>query len=390
MNFTINGATKGINWESGEEVKSLYEQLKQLKDKRKRRGIRYPLAVALVMIVVAKLSGQDEVRGIAEWVSLRARLFVETLGSKHKTTPYHTTLSRILNEAVDIMELEASVSAYWQSRSDPGEKIAIDGKTLRGTIDEGGQRGQHLLSAYGTDSGLVMGQLAVGKKDNEISAAPQLLAGLEWQGRVVSGDAMFAQHQLSAQIVAAGGAYLWVVKDNQPTLRSAIERLFGPETCLKAHSKLQTDFQTASSLDKAHGRLERRTLTASCLLNDFAAWEGIGQVFKIERQVKRLKTGKSSHPIDYGITSLSPIQAPPDRLLTLVRTHWRIENTLHYPRDVSLHEDACRVRYPQVQHALATLNNLVLGLIHLCHFDYVPTARRFFDANVSLALQLVT
>lgn len=390
MEFTMNGQCWEINWESGEEIKSLYEQLKELTDKRKRRGIRYPLAVALVMIVVAKLSGQDEVRGIAEWVRLRAWMFVESLGCKHATTPHHTTFSRILNGAVDSGELEAAVSAYLRSRGEPGEKVAIDGKTLRGTIEQGASQGQHLLSAYGTESGLVMGQIAVGKKENEISAAPQLLAEIDWQGRVVTGDAMFAQHQLSAQIVAAGGAYVWVVKDNQPTLRAAIERLFEPEKCLKAHSQLHTDFQSTSSLDKAHGRLERRTLTASCLLNDFAAWEGIGQVFKIERHVTRLNTGKISRQTDYGITSLSPIQAPPHRLLALVRTHWRIENTLHYPRDVSLHEDACRVRYPQVQHALATLNNLVIGLIHLCHFDYVPTARRFFDANLALALQLVT
>src|SRR5258708_5587417 len=342
------------------------------------------------MIVVAKLSGQDELRGIAEWVKLRARMFVEGLGCKHPSTPNHTTLSRILNQAVDIGELEATVSEYLQSHGEVGEKIAIDGKTLRGSIEEGARAGQHLLSAYGSESGLVMGQIAVGKKADEISAAPALLAKLDWQGRVVTGDAMFAQHQLSAQIVAAEGAYVWVVKANQPTLRAAIERLFGPEKCLKAHSQLHTDFQTSNSLDKAHGRLECRTLSASCLLNDFAAWEGLGQVFIIERRVKLLKTGKSSCQIDYGITSLSPIQAPPDRLLDVVRSHLRIENTLHYPRDVSLHEDACRVRYPQVQHALATLNNLVLGLIRLCHFDYVPVARRFFDANVSLALHLVT
>jgi predicted transposase YbfD/YdcC len=331
MDFSIKGTTKGVEWDRGEEIKSLYEALKSLKDKRKRRGIRYPLAVALVMMVVAKLSGQDEVRGIAEWVKWRARLFVESLACRHQTTPSHTTFSRILNEAVDIVELEGVVSDYLQARHEGAEKIAIDGKTLRGTIEAGRSQGQHLLSAYGTDSGLVMGQIAVGQKENEISAAPQLLATLEWQGRVVTGDAMFAQHQLSAQIVEAGGAYVWVVKDNQPTLRTAIERLFRPEKCLKAHSQLLTDFQTASSLDKAHGRLERRTLTASCLLNDFAAWEGIGQVFKIERRVTHLKTGKSSCQIDYGITSLSPIQAPPDRLLDLVRSHWRIENTRHLP-----------------------------------------------------------
>ncbi len=183
---------------------------------------------------------------------------------------------------------------------------------------------------------------------------------------------------------------MWIVKDNQPTVRTAIERLFGPEHCLKAHSALLTDFQSATSLDKAHGRLEKRTLTASCLLNDFLNWEGLGQVFKIERQVTHLKTGKVTDPIDFGLTSLSPIQAPPHRLLDLIRSHWRIENSLHYPRDVSLHEDACRVRYPQVQHALATLNNLILGLIHLSQFDSIPAARRFFDANVAFALKLVT
>src|SRR5260221_11270675 len=105
------------------------------------------------MIVVAKLSGQDEVRGIAEWVRLRARLFVEGLGCKHQTTPNHTTMSRILNAAVDIGELEAMVSDYLQSHGEPGEKIAIDGKTLRGTIEEGTSQGQHLLAAYGAKVG---------------------------------------------------------------------------------------------------------------------------------------------------------------------------------------------------------------------------------------------
>ena len=89
------------------------------------------------------------------------------------------------------------------------------------------------------------------------------------------------------------------------------------------------------------------------------------------------------------MTSLSPIQAPPDRLLALVRAHWHIENGLHYVRDVSFHEDACRVRLPTVQHALATLNNLVLALIRLADFVSVPAARRFFDAHVHLALAAV-
>jgi predicted transposase YbfD/YdcC len=299
MNFSIDGPLTEVDWESRVEIEGLYETLKPLKDQRNRRGIRYPLAVAVVMIVVAKLSGQDEVRGIAEWVKLRTHLFVDTLKGRQPRMPHHTTVSRILNTAVDMAELEAVVNGYLRSHAKRAEKVAIDGKTLRGTIEAGHSQGQHLLSTYDTDHGLVMGQVAVGQKENERSAAAPLLADVDWQGRVVTGDAMFAQHQVSAQIVEAGGAYVWVVKDNQPTVRAAIERRFAPEHCLNAHSALVTDFQSASKLDKAHGRLEKRTLTTSCLLNDFLAWEGLGQVFKIERQV------------DYGLTSLSPIQASP-------------------------------------------------------------------------------
>src|SRR5258708_7751267 len=200
------------------------------------------------MIVVAKLSGQDEIRGIAEWVRLRAGLFVEGLGCKHQTTPYHTTFSRILNEAVDMAQLEGVVSGYLQSRSEQGDQIAIDGKTLRGTIEEGASQGQHLLSAYDTTSGLVIGQIEVGKKENEISAAPSLIDALAWQDRVATGDAMFAQHQLSAHIVAAGGAYVWVGKDNQPNLRPVIQRPVEPAKSHKALSCLHTYFPTTTSL----------------------------------------------------------------------------------------------------------------------------------------------
>ena len=331
MQFSIAAGSVGKDWEKREVVESLYEALKELEDKRKRRGIGYPLAVVLVMLVVAKLCGQDELRGMADWIKWRAALFTEGLRYRQAQTPHHTTLSRILNEAVDMTALEDVVNGYVaRQQTSSGCHRAIDGKTLRGTLDKQGQQGQHLLSVYDTALGNVQAQVAVDHKQNEISAAAALLAGLEWQGKVVTGDAMFAQHALSAQIINAGGAYVWVVKGNQPNLCSAIERLFAPERCLKAHSPLHTDFQTATHRDKAHGRLEKRTLTTSCLLNPMVEWEGLAQVFKIERRVTHLKTGKITHQIDYGITSLSPCQAPPDRLLALVRAHWQIENALHY------------------------------------------------------------
>jgi len=388
MNFNIEAA--GTEFEKDrEEVRSLYERLQELKDKRKRRGIRYPLAVVLVMVIVAKLSGEDEVRGIAEWIAHRAAAFRSALALKHTKTPHATTISRVLNEAVEVEALEEVVASYFKTQVQAQEALALDGKALRGTIEPGQTRGQHLLAVYATQTGVVVGQMAVDEKANEIVVAPELLKTLPLTGHVVTGDAMFAQHTLSKQIVEAQGDYLWIIKDNQPSLRAAIERLFASEKCGKAHSPLLTDFQSASSLDKGHGRLERRCLTSSALLNAYVDWEGIGQVFKIERQVTHLKSGLVSHQVEYGITSLKPDRASAHSLLQLVRDHWHIENGLHYPRDVSFHEDACQIRWPVAHRAIAILNNLALGLIRQLDFDFVPSARRFLAANLPLALQLV-
>ena len=103
--------------------------------------------------------------------------------------------------------------------------VSIDGKTVRGTIPAGACRGQHLLAAYLPQEGIVLLQVAAGAKDNEISVAPTLLGSLDLRGKVVTGDAVHTQRALSTQTVAAGGAYLWVAKDNQPTLRADIEAL---------------------------------------------------------------------------------------------------------------------------------------------------------------------
>jgi predicted transposase YbfD/YdcC len=391
MNFSIEGTGKEFEWGSeGQGVRSLYEGLQELKDKRKRRGIRYPLAVLLVMVIVAKLSGEDEVRGIADWLKYRARAFAEALGLKQAKTPHATTISRVLNEALDIEALEQVVARYFKTQVLDKEALALDGKALRGTIEPGQTRGQHVLAAYATQTGVVVGQMTVDQKANEIVVAPELLKTLPLQGRVVTGDAMFAQHALSKQIVEAQGDYLWIIKDNQPGLRAAIERLFAPEKCTKAHSPLQTDFQSAMTLDKGHGRLERRRLTCSSLLNAYADWDGIGQVLKIERTVTHLKSGRVTHEIEYALTSLKTDQASPLRLLQLVRDHWQIENGLHYPRDVSFHEDACGIHWPIAHRAIAILNNVALGLMRQLDFEFVPSARRFLAANFHFALQLVS
>ena len=200
---------------------------------------------------------------------------------------------------------------------------------------------------------------------------------------------MFTQRDLSRQIVNAGGHYLWKVKDNQPTLRADIERLFGPEKVPLGSAPLRTDFQSITTTTKGHGRVETHTLTASALLNTTSDWPSLGQVFQLVRHVRHIPTGKTTHEILYGITSLPMTSASPQRLLDLTRHHWAIENKLHYCRDVIFHEDACDLALGHAAQTIALLNNLVLGLLRVRGFTAIASARRRFNAFPAEALALV-
>jgi hypothetical protein len=144
-------------------------------------------------------------------------------------------------------------------------------------------------------------------------------------------------------------------------------------------------------VNKSHGRLETRTLTVSSQLKDFLDWPYLEQVFKLERRFVSTRTGEVHQQVVYGITSLSRDQITPQHLLAMIRSYWGIENGLHYRRDVSLHEDHTRMTKPNVARVMACLNNLILGLlIGKKKHPFIPSARRYYDANPSQALALLT
>jgi predicted transposase YbfD/YdcC len=305
--------------------------------------------------------------------------------------PHEVTISRILGGAVDPVELEAVLQRYFDGQAQMSQEavLAIDGKTLRGTIPTDQSQGLHLLAAYLPGEGLVLMQIEVDRKENEIVAAPKLLEVLDLRGKVVIGDAMHTQRQVSIEIVTAGGDYVWIAKDNQPQLKDDIAHLFAPQQCPPATSPLPTDFQTVTRHSYGHGRYETRTITTSSMLKDFLDWPYLQQVFKLEYRVLHLKTGQVQTQTHYGLTSLSAADASPDRLLTLKRQYWGIENRLHYRRDVSLHEDRCRLRTGQAARTMAIINNLVLALIDRLDFRTVPDARRNFSAKPLEAVRLL-
>jgi predicted transposase YbfD/YdcC len=209
------------------------------------------------------------------------------------------------------------------------------------------------------------------------------------RGKVVIGDALHTQRATSMLVGEEQEYYLWIAKENQSALKAEIAHLFAPQQCPPATSSLPTDFRSVTRYSYGHGRFETRTLTASAMLKDYLDWPYLEQVFKLDVEQHHLTSGKRSCETYYGLTSLPPAKASPDRLLALKRHYWRIENRLHYRRGVSLNEDRCRLRRGHAAQLMALINNLVLALIDRLDFPTVPDARCRFSAKPLEALNLI-
>jgi predicted transposase YbfD/YdcC len=375
-------------------VTHLLDYLKRVQDGRKRRGIRYRLDIILGLFILAKLCGENKVYGIADWVQLRSEYLIEVLNLqlKRRRLPHHSTYRRILTDEINGDDLETIVSEYLAQLPEPGQDvvIAIDGKTVRGTITAQDPFGLHLLAAYLPGEGIVLLQMVVEKeKENEIVVAPKLLKCLDLRHKVVIGDAMHTQRQLSIQIVEAGGEFVWIVKDNQANTRQAIEQLFAPEKSMPGLGCPAMDFQSAQTIEKQAGRIETRRITVSSLLHDYLDWPYLGQVFKLERRFINLATGEVETEVQYGLTSLTAQKASPEKLLAIVRSEWGIENGLHYRRDVTFQEDQTRMTDKKMGRAMAIINNLVVSLLNSQGFMNHAQARRVFNASPSKAVALI-
>ena len=259
-------------------------------------------------------------------------------------------------------------------------QIAIDGKAVRATSKE--DQPVHQLSAYDVTTGVVLFQVNVQEKQNEISALKPLLTPSFIKGRIFTLDAMHTQTELCAKVDRGEGYYLLVAKDNQPTLATDLADFF-------AAPPSDWCWQEAETWDKAHSRLEHRHIICSPQLNEWFAqrWTGIAQVFCLKRTTTLIKSGKQRHQTVYGLSNLSLTQAPAMRMLELNRAHWGIENRLHWRRDVTLGEDGCQTRTGAAPGILARLNSAILSCMDRLGVHNVARQARFFDACVDQAVQ---
>lgn len=403
MNYiTLAEAMEQIGWEGEIDPMSVYRACEQVEDRRHKRGVRYSVALILTLLVLGKAMGMTSLQGIAEWVRLRANWLAVVLPITHKRFPCAATYSNVLR-AVDaeqvrqvftdlLLRVEAAKRAEeepsrltWQEEGKIHEHVALDGKTLRGTLGHtaADQAKMHQLGLYETQTGLLLKEAITGEKQNELSLVSDFLTPQLLSERIISADALHTQHHFCFTVRRWEGHYVLVAKANQPTLAEDLRLFFDepPADC--------RDWRQGRTVEKGHGRLEIRELIASTELNDFLAsdWAGVAQVFQLTRTV--IEDGQTRREVVYGISSLSPAQASPERLLDLVRAHWAIENRLHWRRDVTLREDHSQVRTTGKPETLAALNNIVLALMDWLGVHNVPEQMRIFQAFPALALALL-
>ncbi|MDQ3005690.1 MAG: ISAs1 family transposase [Chloroflexota bacterium] len=381
-------SAEGIEFDAG----SVYDRLCKLTDLRGANGKRYRLESVLMIVVMSKLCGEDTPFGIAEWAQHRQEELVKLLCLSRPSLPSHHTYRRILAHKVYAEEVERLVGEYNQ-QGEHGEVYALDGKAVRGMRKKDEEGNEYLLSVYDVEQAKVLAQVGVGRKENEITKAPKVLKMVEIAQKVVTGDAMHTQRGLAAQIVVAQGDYVLPVKENQPQLYKNIQSLFAPEYPKPGFGKIQTDFLTTQKVNKGHGRIETRIITTSEMLNTYAAWPGLAQVYRLERHFQWRRNGhcyRTSCEVEFGITSLPRTQASPTRLLQIRRTHWGIETGLHYRRDVTLKEDTTRMTLGHMASVMASVHNLILALLRQAKFHNAAQARRWFAAHLSMAFALLT
>jgi predicted transposase YbfD/YdcC len=376
--------------------RSLAAAFARVPDPRRLASVTYPLAAVLSLAVTAILAQQCSELAIAQWGARQPAERLRVLGFATGRTPCQSTLQRLFCK-VDGQALAEALSAHFAPVAVPlpvvagSQGVAVDGKAQRGRLPfQVGGSPVHALTAFCHEHGVVLAQEpiehGVEKSEAELTVAPALVARVAWPGRVLTGDALFCQRPLCTQVLAAGGDYLLLVKENQPTLFADIALLFDPPVAL-GPADLR-DRREAATRDRGHGRQDEvRHLIASTDLTAYLDWPGLAQVFRLQRTWREHGTTKQA--LHYGITSLPPTVGPPERLLALKRGHWAIENGLHRVKDLALGEDQSTLHSGQGPTVMAFLRDAALSLLHRAGIHQITARLREHAQDPDPAVALV-
>ncbi len=365
---------------------SLVEALAAVPDPRAARGVRHGVLSVLLISACAVLAGARSYAAIAEYAHDTDREILDQL-QVGPVTPHESTIRRVLQQldpdAVDTALRSWTLARLATRVPDPPQRprppraartvLAVDGKTLRGARRRDGTRA-HLVAVFDLASGAVLAQREIAHKGGEVAVVPRLLDELELTDVLVTADALHTQRGHADYPHSRGAYYLMTVKANQPRLLRRLRRLpwrqIGPAARLRA---------------RGHGRVETRTISTVALhpIPDFDRSEFFPHAVQAIKLVRRRRslTGRWHTATVYAITSLPGWQADPVLLAGWIRGHWRIENQLHWVRDVNFDEDRSQVRTGAGPQVMAALRNLAITALRLAGTPNIAAGLRHHTRN---------
>jgi predicted transposase YbfD/YdcC len=346
-----------VGFEAIAETTSFLHYFSDLPDYRQPGKVEYPLPEVLLLILLAVLAGAETFTDIARFGEKKLELLRRFRPFKNGT-PAHDHLGDIF-ATLDPQAFHRCFVAWVAARTNtPVELISLDGKTSRRSAQTKASKAAiHMVSAFAARQRIVLGQVKVNEKSNEIAAIPALLDMMSIEGAVVTIDAMGCQRNIASKIIDKKADYILALKGNQTTLREDVEIFVDEQKPLQYRD---ATISTHETVDADHGRVETRKYT---VLHDVAwlqerhKWPGLKGVVVVESQ--REIAGKISNETRFYITSLA-LKA--EAVGPMVRAHWAIENSLHWVMDMVFRDDECRIRTSNAPTNFATCRHIAYNL----------------------------